>query len=375
VDDLAHVSWQSGNGTVTILDGSTTRVRFRTAARLPSANDISLAYRDRSVDMFQKAGVDLTIESGWVDNLAAGKPVTASFTTSTPALRATAPEFAVDGYTISGLPAQIGTYMARNTIWGTQGSPNPEDWLEVDLTAPTRFNSVKLYFFSDKAYNTQSNGAGNTYREPASYRLQYHNGTDWVDLPNQVRTPEAAQPNYNTVEFSAVTARRLRILATPVSGFGIGVKELQVFNEVRCDRTVTGIRVGTLNVDTGVTGLAENATIIGPVNVRPGASLVATGANLVGPVSTDGAAVVELLGGTVAGPVSIAGTTARVALVEARFVGPLRLTRNGTAGTQLVLAANTVVGPVTCTDNQPTPINHGRYNTVIGPATGQCAGL
>jgi hypothetical protein len=375
VDDLVHVSWRSRDGAVSIMDGAGARVLYRAAGRLPAAGQIGLGHNDRVADMFQKAGVDLSTESGWLANLATGKPVTASYTSSTPVVRATAPEFAVDGYTYSGLPAQLGTYLARNTIWGTQGSPNAQDWLEVDLTAPTRLNAIKLYFFSDKAYNTQSNGSGNTYREPQSYQLQYHDGAAWVDIPDQVRTPDAPLPNYNKVEFPTVTAQRIRILATPVPGFGIGVKEVQAFNEVRCDRTVTGVRFGTLTVDTGVTCLADDATVIGPIRVQAGAGLVASGATVLGPLSADGAAVVELLDTGVIGPVSLTGTTTRLAIVDSRVAGTLRLTGNGTGGTPIVVAANTVLGIVTCTGNQPAPVNHGRQNTVIGAASGQCGGL
>jgi len=37
-------------------------------------------------------------------------------------------------------------------------------------------------------------------------------------------------PNYDTVEFPPVKARRVRVLLTPTPGFGIGLKEIQVFD-------------------------------------------------------------------------------------------------------------------------------------------------
>jgi len=375
VDDLAHVSWSSRNGAVSILDGSDTAVLFRAPVRLPTATDIGLVGNGRAVDMFAKAGVDLSLETGWLPNLARGKPVSASFTTTTPTVRGTAPEFAVDGYTISGLPFQQGTYLARNTIWGTQGSPNAQDWFEVDLGAPTRINTVKLYFFSDKTYNTQSNGSGNTYRQPAAYTVQIHDGTGWVDAVDQVATPAVPQPNHNTVAFAPVTAQRVRVLMTPTTGYGIGLKEIQVFDEVRCDRTVSGGYLGPLTVTTGVTCLAEGAIVTGPVTVLAGAGLIATGATVVGPVRSTGARIVHLLGSTVEGPVSITGTTVRVAVADTRITGPLGLTGNVTGSTAIVLTATGVTGPVTCSANEPAPVNYGRSNTLTGPATGQCAAL
>jgi hypothetical protein len=223
VDDLAHVAWRARNGHVQILDGSRTRVLYDDKLDLEAATDVRLARNARVADMFQKAGVDLASRE---KNLAEKRPVSASFATTSPSLQATAPENAVDGFTISGLPVQIGDYIARNPIWGTLGSPNAEDWLEVDLGRTTRLDTVRLYFYSNKAFGVQ----GNTYREPASYTVQMHDGGGWVDVPGQVKTPAAPLPNYNQVGFPPVKAKRLRVLVRPTAGFGVGVKEIQVFD-------------------------------------------------------------------------------------------------------------------------------------------------
>lgn len=238
VDDLVHVTWDAKTGVVTVLDGSDANVLFSIASPLPQATEISLADNARIVDMFQKAGRDLTLETGWAVNLAEGKPVSASFTTTSPATRATAPENAVDGFTVSGLPAFAGgnnysrpDFVAPNTIWGTEGSPNSQDWFEVDLGAPTSFDTVKLYFFNDKNYSTQQNctaaSCGNAYREPSTYTVEYYNGTEWVRVPEQYKSTLLA--NYNQDQFNAVTAQRMRVRMTPRPGYGIGLKEIQVF--------------------------------------------------------------------------------------------------------------------------------------------------
>ena len=103
----------------------------------------------------RRPGVDLSPAGPYLTNLAKGRPVSASFTTTSPALQATAPEHAVDGFTISGLPVQVGSYVARNPIWGTQGSPNAQDWLEVDLGSVRPVDTVKLYFYSNKAFGVR----------------------------------------------------------------------------------------------------------------------------------------------------------------------------------------------------------------------------
>ena len=235
VDRLAHVIWNSRDGSVVVRPRGGANVLFEAARPIPPAGQVSLAGNERMVDMLQKAGRDISPETGHAENLAEGQPVSASFTTTSPALRATAPDFAVDGWTISGLPAngppgqaQPG-YLSPNPIWGTEGSPNAEDWLEVDLGSPQAIDNIKVYFFSDKDYNPQQNSDGDTYREPRLYLLQYHDGTDWVNIWGH-RSSAEPLPNLNEVAFPRVTTDRVRLLATPQDGFGVGVKEIQVFN-------------------------------------------------------------------------------------------------------------------------------------------------
>jgi hypothetical protein len=241
LDRLAHVTWDSKTGRVTVLDGGDARATFRTRAPLAAAGEVSLAGNERIVDMFRQTGVDLAADTGWAVNDAEGRPVEASFTTTAPPLRATSPEFTVDGSTMAGLPNSTGGgYLAPNTIWGTEGSPNAEDWLQVTLDQPRTVDEVRLFFFSDKEYEPRDKPDGDTYREPSSYRVQYHDGAGWVDVPDQVRTPQAPLPNLNTVAFAPVTTDRLRVLVTPTGGFGAGLEEIQVldttptsFDEIR----------------------------------------------------------------------------------------------------------------------------------------------
>jgi hypothetical protein len=226
VDDLAHVTWDSGSGDVKVLDGSATHVTFSAGLPLPAAGKVDLSGDQRLTDSFQKAGVDLTADPGSSPDLAAGRTATASFTTTSPASQATSPANAVDGFTISGLPVVSGAYVGTNPIWGDRGSPNAQDWLQVDLGRPARFNDVKVYFYSNKAFGS----GGNTYREPASYQVQYFNGSSWVDIPGQVHSPGTPAPNYNEVTFAPILAQQVRLLVTPTTGFAVGVKEIQIFN-------------------------------------------------------------------------------------------------------------------------------------------------
>ncbi|HET6215253.1 MAG TPA: hypothetical protein VFE14_20475, partial [Micromonosporaceae bacterium] len=69
---------------------------------------------------------------------------------------------------------------------------------------------------------------GGTYREPTSYTVQVFNGSTWVDIAGQVKSPAAPAPNYNKVTFNPVTAQLVRVLMTRASGFGVGLKEVQI---------------------------------------------------------------------------------------------------------------------------------------------------
>ena len=85
---------------------------------------------------------------------------------------------------------------------------------------------MKLYFYSDKDFGV----GGNTYREPAAYTVQYFDGHAWVDAPAQDKHPASPLPNYNRVDFPPVKSERMRVLVTPQAGYGVGLKELQVFD-------------------------------------------------------------------------------------------------------------------------------------------------
>jgi hypothetical protein len=75
------------------------------------------------------------------------------------------------------------------------------------------------------------------------------------------------------------------------------------------------------------------------------------------------------------GPLSLRDGTTQVAVVGNEITGPVSLERNVTVPTPIVVAANTVVGPLRCTDNKPPPVNNGQPNSVTGPRADQCREL
>ncbi|XVV15352.1 discoidin domain-containing protein [Actinoplanes sp. CA-131856] len=156
----------------------------------------------RVVDIFAKAGVDLTSTTA---NLAAGATASASYTTS-----GTSAAAAIDD-----LPT-------NSPLWGSYGSTNATDWYEVNFGTARTVDEARLYFRHDRATNR--------YRPPTSYTVQYFNGTAWVAAASQVKSPGAPQANYNKVNFTPVSTSRLRVVFTQPSGTAkTGLTELKLY--------------------------------------------------------------------------------------------------------------------------------------------------
>jgi hypothetical protein len=155
------------------------------------------------VDMLAKAGVDLTAN---LTNLATMGTASASHTGS--------------GTSVAG--ARNG-YPVNEPYWGAGGSPNSQDWYEINFGSSQSLDEVWLYF-------KDSRPANGTYRAPSSYNIQYWNGSTWVNVPSQVKSPATPQGNFNKVTFPAISAQRVRMLATNASGSKVGLTEIKVFN-------------------------------------------------------------------------------------------------------------------------------------------------
>jgi hypothetical protein len=155
------------------------------------------------VDMLAQAGVDLTAN---LTNLATMGSASASHTGS--------------GTSVAG--ARNG-YPTNEPFWGAGGSPNSQDWYEVNFGSTQALDEVWLHF-------RDSRPASGAYRAPSSYNIQSWNGSTWVNVPSQVKTPAAPQANFNKVTFPAISAQRVRMLATNASGSKVGLTEIKIFN-------------------------------------------------------------------------------------------------------------------------------------------------
>ncbi len=199
VGSLVPFTYDPATGTVTT-SGTVTYSKAAPGLQAPA----QVVQSDpRMVDMLAKAGVDLTAD---LTNLASGASVSASYTAS--------------GATAAGA---VDGYPTNEPFWGAAGSPNGQDWYEVNFGAARTLNEVRLYF-------KDSRPADGTYRAPSAYDIQYYNGTSWVGVPGQAKTPSAPRANYNLVTFPSISAQRVRVLATNASGAKTGLTEIKIFN-------------------------------------------------------------------------------------------------------------------------------------------------
>ncbi|MFD4676003.1 discoidin domain-containing protein [Lentzea sp. NPDC058450] len=199
VDRLTRVLYNPATGQVTLPSGGSV-VYQATVGGVQAPRDV-VQSSARMVDVFAKAGVDLTSTR---PNLAQGAAVSASYTAS-----GTSTGAAVDGFPIN------------DPIWGTSGSPNGTDWYEVNFGQQRTAGEVRLHFRDDRA--------GNRYRAPAAYQVQYWNGGSWADVAGLTKTPSAPQANFNLARFTPVNTQRLRVVLTHASGFRTGLTEVKVY--------------------------------------------------------------------------------------------------------------------------------------------------
>lgn len=205
VSDLAHVLYDPATGDVEVLEGTATVVTERTRD-LSTSSAVRFADDARVVDVFAKAGTDISSATTAAPNLAEGATVTASF-----AAAGRAAAGAVDGST------------ANEPFWGTAGSPSTTDTLVVDLGQERAVDEVRLHFYKSSTTATVSG-----YALPQVYGLEYDDGGTWVPVADQARTPAYVTANGNVVRFPEVTTGKVRLTVKHASGARTGLKEIQV---------------------------------------------------------------------------------------------------------------------------------------------------
>jgi DUF1680 family protein len=114
-------------------------------------------------------------------------------------------------------PASSSDSMAYFDWWPVQGSAN--EWVELTFAKTSTVSSAEVYWFDDT-------GRGGV-RVPASWRLLYKSGDQW--LPVTPQTAYATARNaWNQVSFTPVTTTALRIELAMQPGFSAGLQEWKV---------------------------------------------------------------------------------------------------------------------------------------------------
>jgi hypothetical protein len=99
---------------------------------------------------------------------------------------------------------------SQDLRWGTWPEQG-EQWIELDWNQPVTTNGSSVYFLDD----------GGGVRLPASWKIQYWNGSAFVDVTNPGAYP-AADDTFNSVTFDSVTTTRLRAVLESGQG-SVGV--------------------------------------------------------------------------------------------------------------------------------------------------------
>jgi hypothetical protein len=113
------------------------------------------------------------------------------------------------------------TTNSRNR-WTAFESPNASDWVEIDFGAKKTVRTVDIHMWGDR---------GNV-RAPKDYRIEYWDGQQWTEAPNQKRSPATpAVMAVNTAKFDPITTDKLRVVFTHDLPSFSGVTELMIWEE------------------------------------------------------------------------------------------------------------------------------------------------
>ncbi|WP_433003567.1 Ig domain-containing protein [Kribbella sp. CA-294648] len=101
--------------------------------------------------------------------------------------------------------------------WGTWPETG-QQWAELTWPAAQDVSRAQVYFFDD----------GQGVDLPSSWKLQYWNGTAYVDVPGASGYPATAN-QYNTVTFTSVNTTRLRAVLQSTGTSSVGLLEVKVW--------------------------------------------------------------------------------------------------------------------------------------------------
>jgi len=102
--------------------------------------------------------------------------------------------------------------------WGTWPEQG-QQWAELTWSSPQTLRQAQVYFFDDNQ----------GIDLPASWRLQYWDGSSYVDVPGAGGYPVAAN-QYNAATFTPVSTTRLRVALQSAPNLSVGLLEVKAFS-------------------------------------------------------------------------------------------------------------------------------------------------
>jgi hypothetical protein len=106
--------------------------------------------------------------------------------------------------------------------WTAFGSPNAEDWLEIDFGKAEEAGRIDLYIYDDRG----------GVQPPSRYTVEHWDGEAWREAAAQVRSPPLpAGGIQNTVVFEKVRTSKIRVVFLHRGPARSGVSEIEIWRE------------------------------------------------------------------------------------------------------------------------------------------------
>lgn len=105
-----------------------------------------------------------------------------------------------------------------HVIYGNWDNPGSTQWVQYDFTQNYTISSSSIYWFDDDG----------GIDLPASYTIQYWNGTAWVNVASPSGLGTLAN-QYNITTFTPVSTNKIRVNITAKTGVSSGIESWKVF--------------------------------------------------------------------------------------------------------------------------------------------------
>lgn len=106
--------------------------------------------------------------------------------------------------------------------WTTYGSPNKEEWIEIDFGEPKSLSRLELAFYDD------SHGV----KAPQEFEIEMWKGDNWQSIGGATKSPLKPQGGaINTVTFPSASIAKVRLRFKPQDHVAIGLTEIMAWSE------------------------------------------------------------------------------------------------------------------------------------------------